>query len=153
METIKTQKNPLTDTTRFVNIFNEKHDIYVNGKLARSVEPGEEQVMPLFVAELGAKHLADKVLFKKGIRAVNTPSPERDKILSEILPDITEENKLKVLTDEEYRQQTDKMLQKQEEAIASLGGKVMDKDGRIEKLEKQLKELKIKEMKKVAKKS
>ena len=145
---IKTQKNPLTDTTRFVNIFNEKHDIYVNGSLARSVDPGEEQVMPLFVAELGAKHLADKVLFKKGIRAVNTPSPVRDKILSEILPDITEENKLKVLTDEEYRQRVDEMLEKQEAAITSLGGKVTDKDTRIEKLEKELKELKKKKVEK-----
>ena len=143
METIKTDKNPLTDTTRFVNIFKEKHDIYVNGKLARSIEPGEEQVMPLFVAELGAKHLADKVLFKKGIRAVNTPSPVRDKILSEILPDITEENKLKVLTDEEYRKKVDEMLEKQETAISSLGGKVSDKDTRIEKLEKELKALKV----------
>ncbi len=143
------KKNPLTDTTRFVNIFNEPHDIYVNGKLARTVEPGGEQIMPLFVAELGAKHLADKVLFKKGIRSVNTPSPVRDKILSEILPDIAEEEKVKILTDEEYRKQTDEMLEKQEKAISALSGKAVDDNSEIKELKKRIKEL---EKPKVAKK-
>lgn len=140
---VKKVSNKLTDTTRFVNIFSKTHEIYIDGKKVRTVEPGEEQVMPLFVAENGAKHLADKVLFKKGIRSVNTPSPVRDKILSEILPDIAEEESVEIISDEEFRKKVNEILEKQGEQLNALGGKAKDKDDRIARLEKELKALKV----------
>lgn len=143
--------NVLTDTTRFVNTHEKKYVIYIDGKPVRTIEAGDEQIMPLFVAQVGAEHLAKKIMQEEGIKAVTVPSPARDKILSKILPDVTEEEKIKVLTDEQYRAKVDEMLVKQEEDIKALGGKSLDDEGRIQKLERELE--KLKEKPKVAKKS
>ena len=135
--------NPITDTTKFVNIHDKPYDIYIDGKLARHFEPGEEQILPLFVAQVGAKHLADKVLFKKGIRDVNRPSPVRDQILAKILPDLQEEVKVKPLSDEEFRKKVDETLAKQDEQIKALGGA---KDKEISVLKKEIETLKKKKV-------
>ena len=144
--------NVLTDTTRFVNISDEPFDIYINKDLARHFEAGEEQIVPVFVAQVGSKHLADKVLFKRGIRDVNKPSPIKDEILSRIMPDMGEKAEIKPLTEEEFRTKIDETLKKQEEEIARLKGdsetKDKAKDKEMEKLKKELEALK-----KVAKKS
>ena len=142
----KKQPSVLTDTTRFVNTHKDKYVIYIDGKPVRTILSGESQVMPLFVAQIGAEHLAKKIMQEKEIRAVTLPTPVRDKIMAEILPDITEEEKIVVLTEEKYREKTDEMLKKQEKAIASLGGKDSDKDDRILKLEEEIKKLKSKKV-------
>jgi len=144
--------NVLTDTTRFVNISDKPFDIYINKELARHLEAGEEQVVPVFVAQVGSKHLADRILFSRGIRDVNKPSPIKDEILSRIMPDMGEKAEIKPLSEEEFRAKIDETLKKQEEEIAKLRGasetKDKEKEKEIIKLKKELEALK-----KVAKKS
>ncbi|MFH1328139.1 MAG: hypothetical protein ABIH76_04765 [Candidatus Bathyarchaeota archaeon] len=132
--------NPLTDVTKFINKDNEPFDIYIDGKLARHLEAGEEQVLPVFVAKVGAKHLVDRILQKKGIKDSIRPTPERNSLLATIIPDIAEEVKVKPLTEEEFRKKIEERLGKQEEDIKALGGKV-DTD-KVKKLEKEVKKLK-----------
>ena len=139
--------NPLTDTTRFVNKDDEPFDIYIASKLARHLEAGEEQVMPVFVAKVGAKHLIDMILQNKGIRDTMTPSPERNSLLAEILPDIGKKVKAKILTEEEYRKAIDEKLAKQEKDIKALGGAKVDTE-EIKDLKKQIKKLEKKITKK-----
>lgn len=137
--------NPETDTTKFVNIDSEPFDIYINGKLTRHIEPGEEHVVTYYVAKVGAKHLADRVLQKQGIADSNRPSPLRDKIFSQIIPDITDEADVNPLPEEDYRKQIEKELKKQNEIIEALGGEVeksKEKEDKIEKLEKEIEQLK-----------
>lgn len=138
----------MTDTTRFINIDNKPFDIYINGKLARHFEAGEEQILPVFVAQVGSKHLADIILFKKGIRDVNRPSPIRDAILAEIMPDAAEKAEIKPLTQEEMNKKVEEELAKQAEDIKKMGG---EKDKKVDKLEEKIKKLEEK-LKKVAKK-
>jgi len=144
--------NNLTDTTKFVNISDKPFDIYVNGKLARHLEAGEEQIVPVFVAQVGSKHLADKVLFSRGIRDVNKPSPIKDEILSRIMPEMAEKAEIKPLTEEEFRAGIDETLKKQEEELTALKGEVTIKDSKKDKEIEKLKE-ELKALKKVAKKS
>ena len=132
--------NPLTDVTKFINKDNEPFDIYIDGKLARHLEAGEEQVLPVFVAKVGAKHLVDRILQKKGVKDSMRPSPERDTLLATIIPDIAEEVKIKPLSEEDFRKKIDERLEKQEEDIKVLGGKI-DTD-KVKLLEKEVKKLK-----------
>lgn len=139
--------NPTVDTTKFVNTSDKPYDIYINGKLARHFEAGEDQILPVFVAQVGSKHLADRILFKQGIRDVNRPSPVRDDILAKILPDLQEEVKVKPLTPEEFQEKVNEELKKQGtqiEDLKSAGVKESkSKDKEIEKLKKELKSLKV----------
>ena len=130
--------NPLTDVTKFINKDNEPFDIYIDGKLARHLEAGEEQVLPVFVAKVGAKHLVDRILQKKGVKDSIRPTPERNSLLATIIPDIAEEVKVKPLTEEEFRKKIEERVEKQEEDIKSLGGISKDE---IKDLKKQIKEL------------
>jgi len=130
--------NPNTDVTRFINKDNEPFDIYIHGKVARHLEAGEEQVVPVFVAKVGAKHLVDRILQKKGIKDSIRPSPERDSLLATIMPDVAEEIEVKPLSEEEFRKKIEERIEKQEEDIKSLGGKSTDE---IKDLKKQIKEL------------
>jgi len=144
--------NTLTDVTKFVNISNEPFDIYINKELARHLEAGEEQILPVFVAQVGSKHLADIMLFKKGIRDVNKPSPIKNEILARIMPEMAEKAEVKPLSEEEFRAKVDKDLEEQTKLISNLKGesevKDKKKDTEIDKLKKE-----IEALKKVAKKS
>jgi len=131
--------NPTTDITKFINKDNEPFDIYIAGKLVRHLEAGEEQVVPVFVAKVGAKHLVDRILQKKGVKDSIRPSPERDTLLASIIPDVAEEVKPKILSEEEFRKKIEERLEKQDDDIKALGGKA-DKD-KVKDLEKQLKKL------------
>jgi len=132
--------NPTTDVTKFINKDNEPFDIYINGKLARHLEAGEEQVVPVFVAKLGAKHLVDRILQKKGIADSMRPTPMRSTLLASIIPDVAEEIKPKLLTEEEYRKAIDERLEKQKEDIEKLRGAKVDTD-EIKKLKEQVEKL------------
>lgn len=132
--------NPLTDVTRFINKDNEPFDIYIAGKLARHLEAGEEQVVPVFVAKVGAKHLVDRILQKKGIADSMRPTPMRDTLLASIIPDVAEEIKIKPLSDEEFRKEVKEILEKQKADIDALRGAKIDTD-EIKELKKQIKEL------------
>ena len=132
--------NPTTDVTKFINKDNEPFDIYINGKLAIHLEAGEEQVVPVFVAKLGAKHLVDRILQKKGIADSMRPTPMRSTLLASIIPDVAEEIKPKLLTEEEYRKAIDERLEKQKEDIEKLRGAKVDTD-EIKKLKEQVEKL------------
>lgn len=129
--------NPITDTTKFVNIDKKPFDIYIDGKLARHLEASEEQVLPVFVAKVGAKHLIDRILQEDGVKDSMRLTPERDTLLAKIIPDVAEEIKVKPLSDEDFRKQIEKRVEKQDEDIKALGGKTED----IKDLQKQLKKL------------
>jgi len=131
--------NPTTDVTKFINVDNEPFDIYIDGKLVRHLEAGEEQVIPVFVAKVGAKHLVDRILQKQGVKDSMRPTPERDTLLASIIPNVAEEVKPKLLTEEEYRKAIDERLAKQEEDIKSLGGKIETEE--IKELKKQVAKL------------
>lgn len=133
--------NPEIDTTRFVNIYDEKFVFYIN-KQPREVESKEEKIMPLFVAQLGAKHLVDLILQKKyGIADSNRDSALRKSLFAQILPDIAEEVKVTPLSEEEFRKQINESLEKQKDVIATLHGKAEQKDSEVEFLKKRIEEL------------
>ena len=140
--------NPITDTTKFVNIDKNPFDIYIDGKLARHLEAGEEQILPVFVAKVGAKHLLDRILQEKGIKDSIRPTPERDTLLAKIIPDVAEEIKIKPLSEEEFRKKIEERLEKQGDDIKELGGK----DESIKDLQKQVKKLQTQVDKKELKK-
>lgn len=131
--------NPTTDVTKFINKDNEPFDIYIDGKLVRHLEAGEEQVLPVFVAKVGAKHLVDRILQKKGVKDSMRPTPMRSTLLASIIPDVAEKIKPKLLTEEEYRKAIDDRLAKQAEDIKSLGGKIETET--IKELKKQVAKL------------
>ena len=130
--------NPTVDTTKFINIDKNSFDIYIDGKLARHLEAGEEQVLPVFVAKAGAKHLIDRILQEKGIKDSLRPTPERDTIMARIIPDVAEEIQVKPLSEEEFRKKIEERLEKQGEDIKALGGKETES---IKNLQKQVKKL------------
>lgn len=136
--------NPTTDVTKFINKDDEPFDIYIGGKLVRHLEAGEEQVLPVFVAKVGAKHLVDRILQKKGVADSLRPTPMRNTLLASIIPDVAEEIKPKLLTEEEFRKKIDERLEKQKEEIAALKGAKVDTD-EIKDLKKQIKELQNKQ--------
>lgn len=140
--------NPTVDTTRFINTDDKPYDIVINNKIARHLEPGEECIVPVYVAQVGAKHLADRILYKQGIRDVNRPSPVRDDILAKIMPDIAEKAEVKPLSQEELNKKVEEELEKQREKMEEMFGK---KDKEVEKLEDKIKKLEEK-LKKVANK-
>ena len=131
--------NPTTDVTKFINKDNEPFDIYIDGKLVRHLEAGEEQVLPVFVAKVGAKHLVDRILQKNGVKDSMRPTPMRSTLLASIIPDVAEKIKPKLLTEEEYRKAIDDRLAKQAEDIKSLGGKIETET--IKELKKQVAKL------------
>ena len=138
------QLNPTVDTTKFVNIDKNPFDIYIDGKKIRTLEAGEEQILPVFVAKAGAKHLIDRILQEKGIKDSLRPTPERDTIMAKIIPDVAEEIQVKPLSEEEFRKKIEERVAKQDEDIKALGGridtdKVKNLEKKVKNLEKQLK--------------
>ena len=77
------------DTTTFINIDDKKFVFYIN-KQPREVEPGEKKIWPIFVCQIGAKHLVDRVLQEKhGVKDTNRYSDLRKSLfakLSQIFP-------------------------------------------------------------------
>ena len=133
--------NPEIDTTKFVNIDNEPFDIYINGKLVRHLETGETQTLVLYVAQVGAKHLVDKILQKSGVRDSLKDTPERRTLFVKILPEIVEEVKVNPQSDEDFKKGIFEQLQKQEELIRSFQNE--DKrNEEIKALQKEIAELK-----------
>jgi len=147
----KQDADPETSTTKFVNIDDKEYDIYINGKLTRHLNAKEEAIVPLFVAQVGAKHLVDRILQERHeIHDTNRDSELRTGLFAQILPEMAEERKIVPLTEEEYRAKVDEQLESQAKTIGDLQGKVeetTDAD-RISKLEKELQGLKMRSAKK-----
>jgi hypothetical protein len=142
------------ETTKFVNIDDKPFDIYTNGKLVFHLEPNEEKVMVFYVAQVGAKHLVDRVLQEKHkIKDTLTDTPLRKSLFAQILPDVAQERDIKPLSKEEEKVEIEKLLKKQEEVLASLNARKEKEDERDKEIAILKEELaKLKEVK-VAKKS
>lgn len=134
--------NPELDTTRFVNVDDEPFDIYINKKLARHLEPKEEQIIVLYVAQVGAKHLVDKVLQKQGIKDSLRDTPLRKDLFARILPDIAEKIEVKPLSEADRQKEFSKQLKVQENMFTERFSK---QDETIEALKKELAEIKAKQ--------
>lgn len=137
--------NPEIDTTKFVNIDDEKFVFYIN-KQPREIEAGETKTMPVYVAQIGAKHLVDKILQKKyGIKDTLKDTDLRRSLFAKILPEMAEEREIKPLSEEEFRKKVEEELEKQKKLIETLSGDVAksfkDKD-EIERLKNEIKKLK-----------
>lgn len=146
--------NPEIDTTKFVNIDDKKFVFYIN-KQPREVESGEEKFWPVFVCQIGAKHLVDRILQEKhGIKDTNKDSELRKSIFAKILPDMAQDKKIVPLTPEEEKEAVQKELKRQGDIISSLTEKAKDdedKDKEMDSLRKEIEELKQLVLKKVAK--
>lgn len=133
------------DTTKFVNIDDKPFDIYINGKLVRHLEAKEEQTLVLYVAQIGAKHLVDRVLQEKhSIKDSLRDTPLRKELFRQILPEMAEELKVKPLTAEEFQKELKTQMDKQQEVIASFKEKDDKRDKEIEDLRAEVDKLKKK---------
>ncbi len=132
--------DPTLDTTKFVNLDTEPFDIYSDGKLTRHFEAGESQEIPVFVAQVGAKHLADKLLQGKGVKDSMRDTPERKSLFAQIMPDWAEEIDVKPQTDEEFRAGINEQLKDQAVAQKKLQAEFQEvkdsKDDEIAKLKR-----------------
>lgn len=142
----KREANPLVDTTRFVNIDEKAFDIYIDGKVARHLETKEEQILPLFVAQAGAKHLVDRVLQEKyGVKDSFKDTPLRKSLFAEILPDMAEERDIHPLEESTFEKEVKEAIKKQEEVIATIRGEAkaqgQSKDEEIKELKERLAKL------------
>lgn len=150
--------NPEIDTTKYVNIDDVEQDIYIGGKLVRNLKAGEEQVIPVWVAQVGAKHLVDKILQEKhNIKDTLRDTELRRSLFAQILPEMAEARKIVPLTDEQFRIKVDEELKRQGDVIKSFAQKseeTSEKDKTIEDLSNKVEELKklVLKEKKVARK-
>jgi uncharacterized coiled-coil protein SlyX len=134
--------NPEIDVTKFVNIDDEKFVFYIN-KQPREIEAGETKVMPVYVAQIGAKHLVDKILQKKyNIKDTLRDSELRRSLFAKILPDMAFERNIEPLSDYKFEQAVQKELERQNKLIDELSGKAEADKERIKKLELELNLLK-----------
>ena len=137
--------NKELDTTKFVNVLTEKFVFYIGGQ-PRELEPKEEKNMPIYVAEHGAKHLADKILqeFHK-IHNTLADTPLRRDIIASILPELAAKKEIKPLTQEEKEKEVQKELAKQAAQVEQVKGEFSEKDKakdeKIASLEKQISDL------------
>lgn len=140
MEPIKQEGNPEIDTTRFVNIDVVPYDIYIGGKLARRFEPAQEQVVPVYVAQVGAKHLVDRILQNDPykVKDTNVDTPLRRSLFAKILPDMAEERQIVPLTPEQERTQLKELIERQETLIRSFTKQQEDKEKMREELKAEL---------------
>jgi len=144
--------NPEIDVTKFVNIDDKPFDVYIGGKLARHFEPGEIQTTVVYVAQVGAKHLVDRILqVKHGIRDTLKDTPLRQSLFAQILPELAIERNIKPLTPDQEKAQVKEMLAKQVELEKQLKqkddereNKDKQRDAVIEALQKEIAELKNK---------
>lgn len=133
--------NPEIHTTKIVNVDDKPFDIYANGQLARHLEPGEEAIVPIFVAQLGAKHLIDRILQEKhNISNTLSDTPLRRDYFKRIVPELQEEVKEELLTDEEFKKQVQEQLDKQAVINKELSGESKEKEDKMSKEIKELKE-------------
>ena len=108
--------------------------------------------MPIYVAQIGAKHLVDRIMQKQGIRYVNPhiENPVRQSLTAKVLPELAEIINVKPLSDDEFKAEVQKRLDKQEELIANLQTTGKEKeDDRVHKLEIELRMLKARLSRKV----
>lgn len=136
------------DVTKFVNIDDKPFDIYIGGKLARHFEAGEEQAgVVVYVAQVGAKHLVDRILQEKhGVKDSNSDTPLRRSLFAKILPELSEQLNIPPLTPEAEKEELKKIFDKQQQQINALSGKAEEfqkiQADKIVELENEIEKLK-----------
>lgn len=134
--------NPEIDTTKFVNIDDKKFVFHIN-KQPRELEAGEEKIMPIYVAQIGAKHLVDLILQEKhNVKDTLRDSDLRKSLFAKILPELAEDKNIKPLSSEEFQKELEKELKRQGDLINTLSGTYKEKDATIETLKAEIEELK-----------
>lgn len=135
-----TQKvNPEIDTTLFVNISEKPFDIFIGGKNVRHLEAGEQQTLVLYVAEVGAKHLVDRILQEThGVKDTLRDTELRRSILAKIIPERAKANNVATLTPDQEKEATKKILAEQNALLETLKEKTKQDDAR----DKEIAELK-----------
>lgn len=140
--------NPEIDTTKFLNIDDKKFVFFIN-KQPRELEAGEEKIMPVYVAQIGAKHLVDRILQEKhNVKDTLRDTDLRRSLFAQILPEMAEERDIKPLNEEDFKKKVQEELDRQSTLIDGLSGQSSKKDATIQKLEEEIEALK----KEVAKK-
>lgn len=143
------EKNIEIDVTRFVNIDSKPYDIYIGGKVVRHLEAGEDQIVPIYVGQVGAKHLVDRVLQEQhGIKDTNADTPLRKSLFAKILPDLAQELAITPLSEAEERKEIKKQIKAQEDELKAMKEEraksekeEAEKDKRIKELEKAVEKL------------
>lgn len=134
--------NPEIDTTKFVNIDDKKFVFHIN-KQPREVEAGEEKIMPVYVAQIGAKHLVDKVLQEKhNVKDTLRDTDLRKSLFAQILPEMAEQRDIKPLKEEDFQKKVSEELDRQKKVIEGLAGvkndKISELEAEVEKLKKEI---------------
>lgn len=140
----ETKINLELETTLFVNVDDEPFTIYTNNQHVREFQPGEEHQVIAYIAQVGAKHLADRILQKKGVKDSNRDTPERQSLFARILPEWAKKIDVKPLSPEEEKKRVDERIAKQEEELAALKQEMKvgsDKDKEVEDLKRQVAKL------------
>ena len=101
-----------------------------------------------YAAQVGAKHLVDRILQKAGVPDSNRETPARQDLFSKILPEVAEEVEVKPLSEEEAREQVQKEIKATTARLEAEFGKAQEENkSEIELLRKEIE--KLKEEKKV----
>jgi len=136
------------ETTEFVNIGGEDFTFY-NGNEPYTVKAGESKRFPIFLAKHGAKHLLDKILQEKyEVKDTLRDTPVRRDLMSRVLPEEAQKAEVKPLSDEEFKTELLKTLQKQQDEISE---KLVRQTLEIESLKKTIAELEKKPAEEVRK--
>jgi len=137
--------NPEINTTRFVNILDVDFTGYASGQ-PREFKAHEEKELPVWVAQVIATQLVNKIMQEKHNIKTLADSPLRSSLFAEVLPDMAEEYKVKPLSPEEERKEIEKELEKQAKLMESFQKESKDKDEardkEIEILKKEIESLK-----------
>ena len=149
----ETKINLELETTRFVNIDDDKHQAYANGALVREIAPGEECQLIAYIAQVAASQLVDKILQEKGVKDSKRDTPERQSLFARILPDWAEKIEVKPLTPEQENEAIKTRLAKQEKETAALkeemkvktteSEEIAELKKTVERLQKQLDKPKV----------
>lgn len=112
---IKT-KNEELEITTIVNIDSEDFIFHLGGEPIE-LKAGESKEKPIYVAKLGAKHLIDRLLQKKGIHDTLRDTPLRRDLMSQILPKLAEEAHVAPLSPEERQKALEDEVSRQNKVI------------------------------------
>ena len=137
-------KNAEIDTTVFLNIDDKKFVFFIN-KQPREVEAGEQKTWPIFVCQIGAKHLVDRILQEKhGVKDTLRDTELRKNLFAKILPEMAEERGIKPLSPEEEKAVIQKELARQSELIKSFTETQKDVKEKDDEKDKKIAELEAK---------
>ena len=135
-------KEAETSLTLFVNIDKAPFDIFIKGTVVRHLEAGEEDKITLYMAQVGAKHLIDRILQEKGIPDSNRDTPERQSLFARILPEISQEINVRPLSPDEEEKAFKKRIEDDRTRYAEEFKTLRNEQkSELEELKEQVKEL------------